>query len=583
MSKYIYLGTNGNHLLYYNATKDEFYSAEPGYFDMEMDDDICILDEFPSPDQEAKEKAVLITNPYEIAALKSAYESIRIYEDKEKRLKRDIKVLSKKSQEEALEKEKRKKKAFYFSCIFMALIALQPQINSLVDDAGIKIENMIDDYRANHQNDEKHLDEFYKSVQKNTTMSDELKELFNSIFLTLVKSDAYLSDSQVRDICRRLEEFDFTYHNEKTYVYSLPYIIFGDNNYFNRLVTDALDESANNHEPTDLSMFGMLNVGVSDKLLTSIFTGGEEAYIKELAKIYNTTEDNIQELLYTINNYRHTANKDFKSSLKRKFNQNFGSILLDYYRDKEQGDYREIDYLILSSQIFDGDFTVNNNMFSDIITIHHKDATYGEYDLYYDSLTGEDISYRVYYEKLVELIKDKGNNLDYDDQDSRFLIYLVTLAYDDCWDYEIDEFINCKTAEDLAQKIINNIFYGRYSLVNINPSFLYSYFYNGQINLSDIISEINTPSNDALSLALFKEFDHCIRMDLNKKGLSHDEYNAKLTKIFNAIQKDNEDLYDLLMKSIIDDASLLSSLKLAPFEYTLTDNDIKKYNYRVDD
>ena len=582
MSKYIYLGTNGDHLLYYNKAKDEFYSAEKGYFDMEIDDDFCILDEFPSPDQEAKEKAVLITNPYEIAALKSAYASIKNHENKTRELQRAIKVLSEKSKESNLAQEKRKKKAFYFSCIILALIAFRPQIHSLVDAAGIKMESMIDDYHRNHQNDEKHLEEFYQSVQKNATMSDELKEVFNAIFLNLTKSDAYLSDSKVRDICHRLEKFDFNNYNENTYLYTLPYIILGENNDFNYLVTDALAESINNRESTNPSMFGMLNIGANDKLLTSIFTHGEEGYIKELARIYNTTEENIQDLLSIIISYRETANKDLQYSLKKNFHQKFGSILLDYYRNKATSDYHEVDYLILSSQIFDGDFNVNYNMFSDMTIIHHKDAIYGEYDLYYDALTGEDISYQVYYQKLVELIKEKGNNLDYNDQDSRFLIYLTTLTYDNYWNFELEDLTLPKTAEELAQEMMLNIFYSNYGKVQINPAFLYSYFAKGKIHLSNMISEINMPNNNALSIALFKEFDHCIRIDLNKQGESHDEYNAKLAKILDTIKENNESLYDTLMTSIIDDKSFLSSLNLVPFEYTLTDRDIKK-NYRLEE
>lgn len=576
MSKYVYLGTKGKQELYYNETKDEFYSAEKGYFAFEMDKDICLLDEFKSRDQDEKEKAVLITDPNEIKALKCIYANKKAYENKKRKLKKAIKNLNKKAEEATKEQYKRNKRAFYFSVIFLTYVLLQPKMPFLVDAASTKMEELLDDYHVNHQNDEAHLASFYESVQKNSTMSDDLKEVFNSIFLNLVKSDAYITDSKVRAICHRLENFDFKNYNESTYSNTLPLILFGEDNSFNSLVSTALDESANNREETDAYLFGLLNIGQDDKLLTSIFTGGEDAYIENLARIYNTKEDNIRDLLNTIRLYKKALNPDLKNELKESFYQKFRIIILDYYRDKDQSAYREVDYLILSSQLFDGDFTVNYNMFSDKIIIHHKDPIYGEYDLYYDAKTGKDMSYSIYYGMLVELIKEKGENLDYNDPDSRFLIYLVTLAYSDLWESELDEFANCQTAEDLAKYIINNVFYGNHAKVDINPAFLYGYLSNGKINLSDIISEINRPNNDALSIALFKEFDHCLRIDLDKGDISYDKYNAKLTKIYDILKEYDENLFELLSTSITYDTSFLSSIKLVPFEYTLKDGDIKK-------
>ncbi|MDE6142144.1 MAG: hypothetical protein K2G03_06030 [Bacilli bacterium] len=102
MSKYIYLGTDGNRLLFYNPKKDEFYSAEEGYFGIEIDKDFETFDDLQARNQEAKEQAVLITDPYEIKALKIAYESINNYSKKERQLKKAIKALSKREKEEKI-------------------------------------------------------------------------------------------------------------------------------------------------------------------------------------------------------------------------------------------------------------------------------------------------------------------------------------------------------------------------------------------------------------------------------------------------------------------------------------------------
>lgn len=562
MNKYIYLGTFGNRFLFYNETKDEFYSSEDE-----------ILNE---------EKAVLITNPNEIKALKIAYESIKNYEKKEKDLNKAIKSLNKKDREEKLANNRRKNIFIFYSFITLTLIAFHSEIQTLASHLSETLEEVVDAYHMSNQNDEEHFNSFKSSIDANSTMSEDLKEIFKNIFANLVESDAFIRNHQVKDMCHRFKNFNFENYDESNYLNALPYIIFGENNGFNKLVSKSLAESASDLEPSEESlMLGLLNILGDGESLTQIFIGGKDNYIEDLAKTYNVSESEINDLLNLIISYSESKDGNFRDETKKAYYQKLGSILLDYYHNK--GDYSSIDYLVLSSQVFDGNFNINNNIFTNLVVINVDDPTYGKYSLYYDAKTGEDISYLVYYEKLVELINNKGNNLDYDDPDSRFLIYLMYLTYTDSWDFEYYEFEDINTSEDLAKKFINNIFYGSYGRVSVNPAFLYAYLSNGKINIPDIIGEVKNLETNAFSVALFKELDSCIRIDLNKSNMSYDDYNEVLVKKLDNLKENDENLYNLLMNSIVDDTSFFTEFKLSPFTYTLSSGDIKKYIYEPEE
>lgn len=562
MNKYIYLGTFGNRFLFYNETKDEFYSSEDE-----------ILNE---------EKAVLINNPNEIKALKIAYESIKNYEKKEKDLNKAIKSLNKRDREEKLANNRRKNIFIFYSFITLTLIAFHSEIQTLASHLSETFEEVVDAYHMSNQNDEEHLNSFKSSIDANSTMSEDLKEIFKNIFANLVESDAFIRNHQVKEMCHRFKNFNFENYDESNYLNALPYIIFGENNGFNKLVSKSLAESASDLEPSEESlMFGLLNILGDGESLTQIFIGGKDNYIEDLAKTYNVSESEINDLLNLIISYSESKDEAARAKIKNEYYQKLGSMLLDYYRNKR--DYSSIDYLTLSSQVFDGNFNINNNIFINQIVINVDNPTYGEYYLYYDAKTGEDISYLVYYEKLVELINNKGNNLDYDDPDSRFLIYLMYLTYTDSWDFEYYEFEDINTSEDLAKKFINNIFYGSYGRVSVNPAFLYAYLSNGKINIPDIIGEVKNLETNAFSVALFKELDSCIRIDLNKSNMSYDDYNEVLVKKLDNLKENDENLYNLLMNSIVDDTSFFTEFKLSPFTYTLSSGDIKKYIYEPEE
>ncbi|MDE6142145.1 MAG: hypothetical protein K2G03_06035, partial [Bacilli bacterium] len=219
-------------------------------------------------------------------------------------------------------------------------------------------------------------------------MSAELKEKYRSIFLSIAISDAYLSDSRVKSICRRLENFNFENYNESNYSKTIPYILFGKSNTLNDYVAISLSEFIDECPSSDKTiMFGMLNIGVENLKLTTILNGDEEEYIRLLAGNYNTTEESISYLLSILSSYDKADNDQTKEEYQREFYEKLGTILLDFYRNKDKENYQELDYEVLSSQIFDGDFTIHNNIFSDKIIVNFDDPNYGKYELYYDAKT----------------------------------------------------------------------------------------------------------------------------------------------------------------------------------------------------
>ncbi len=573
MSKYIYLGTDGDKVIFYNELKDEFYSAYEEYFSEDKEENIEIGD-----DRDKKEQAVLITNPDEIQALKAFYEAMRKHSIKEENLTKAIRELNKRDIREKKSRERRKKILFFYILVTFSLAVFSSEVHSLCNEAGKKFESLVDDYKASHQNDDIHLLKFYESIEENATMSQELKGTFKSIFSTIVLSDVYISDSEVNQISHRLKMFNFENYNISNYSRTLSYILFGKDNIISKCTSMSLSEYVDDRDLSEESiMFGMLNIEANDKLLTSIFAG-EDEYINYLTKKYNTTEENIRELINLINAYHESRNSEKKLEIRDTFYQKLGNILLKYYQ--ENVEYSELDYLVLSSQAFDDEFLIKNNIFSKNIAVTFNDPKYGKYDLWYNSETQEDYSFAIYCEKLADLINKKGNALDYNDSDARFLIYLVYLAREDSFMSQSEELAEVKTSDDLSLLIGYNVFYDRSGRVSIDPAFLYGYLSTGKLNISDIVDSMRVPKNNEDSIALFQTLDYCLRIELANKPDYYEEYSAKMAEILDYIQSDDEEFYNLLVNSLKNNTSPHYEFKLVPFSYDEIKSDTKEYTFK---
>lgn len=223
---------------------------------------------------------------------------------------------------------------------------------------------------------------------------------------------------------------------------------------------------------------------------------------------------------------------------------------------------------------------INNNLFNDMVVVTVRDNVYGHYNLYFDSITHANITTAFYLEKLAELIKNKGENLDYQDPDSRFLVYLFTLSEKNTLrDEEKKELFTSTDACELADYITSSIF-DTYDYIRMNPEFAYSYFSNGQINYDEMFSEINDVSRDTLSMALFIEYERCLRHEVLDGRLSEEKYREQYEEILRKIALYNTELKKIVEDAINSEEPIFKSFNIPLKDSECIDEAIKKYTYQ---
>jgi len=383
---------------------------------------------------------------------------------------------------------------------------------------------------------------FLQAIEENNTITEELKDILRNDFSILVESDIYIPDTLVLDkyktkaICSRLASADFTNCDEGNYTEVLAYILFNEKDIVATSLALELDEYANGRVPSTQSiLFGSLYTKDKTSLLNDIFNNGTNQFALDMAEIYDVDKKDIKELLNVLKRYTEASTEEEKNIELESFYAKLAKILSSYYRDKTN--LNEIDQFILASQVYNGKFQVSNNLFSDILTINYDDSKYGPYALYYDCKTGNDV----------------------------------------------DEVTSCVTPEELAQKIYDRVFSLEDGFTNIKPQFLYAYFSNGNICYNDILKEVNSPNDDAFSLALFVEYNKCMRKDIEAGNLSEEEYKSRLEILFGWGNKDKVEAYGLLFKALEADTSLFSELKLNHFIFDYANDGVKKYIYVPED
>lgn len=584
MSKFVYIGGINDKYIYYSEDRDEFYAVDENFFAFEAERDFEVPSDFFTPEQLEKLASVRVTDEHQLKSLMFMYKLLKKYQKIEIFYKVKDKIREKK---ESISPEMRKDMSMYFatSCIF-TIIAIIVYLNTepLRERLADTYKETVDKYHYEHQNDEENLNSFYDAIEANSTISEEVKSALKADFKVLVESDIYISHNiipkkyGVKGICTRITSTDFTNYDESNYIEILAYILLHNKDTVAISLARQLDECANNREPSLESLiFGSIYTDDKTKLLTDIFNYGTDKYIDDLAEYYNVDKKKIKELIDLIDEYSKAESSEEKESAKNSFYDKLAIIFSNYYRDNKN--VKEIDKYILASQVYNGEFKYSNNLFNNTFTITYNDPTYGTYNLYFDTQTNTDISQAVYFEKLVELIKEKGNNLDYNDPDCRFLLYLTTLACEDDLYYHYDEVTNCITPEELALVIYDRVFSVNTGFANLKPQVLYAYFSNGTICVEDIYREFNIPDDNAFSLALFVEYDKCLRKDIEEGNLSEEDYQKRLETILKWVSKDGEEIYNILTDALNTNSALFSELKLYPFTYSYANEDIKEYMY----
>lgn len=421
-------------------------------------------------------------------------------------------------------------------------------------------------------------DSFCEAIACNETISSELREILFNDFNSLVFSNTPILGNKNKAIIKRIVNYDFTGLDGSNYLHALEYVLFGKSSAIYKSVTVSLDAYANGNCNNSLSvMLGELTIPMDNSFLDALFLDGEEEYVRTVADYYHVDKSRIENLIHILDCYINSNSEDEKNHFYMLYQKNVASILTSYYKEKKE--YSDFDRHVLASQIFDGNYTVDNNIFSDYIKINHKTREYELYSKYYDRSTKVEVSISIYRNKLVNLINKKGNNLDYNDPDCRFLLYLYYLCYSDDLSCCNKDLVDVTSAENLADLIINDVF-DENGYTTVRKEFIYSYFTSGKVNIDDLLKLIKTIDRDALSAGLYVDTVNCLKKeDYIKEGLYLGYVEKNLENLKELVTKNttNKELYLEIIAALENETSLFDKLSLLPGFQEYKNDKIKKY------
>lgn len=603
MNRFVFMGNyiekkgNRESQIYYDQVLDKFYRLP--YDDLrKVGEGFEYTDEFFSEKfEDSYIREYEITNPDELKALKAILDFKKEKEKVQETFSsspndNQTEVIKKENTEEAtIEDEKKNKpykKAIIGSIIVLAACyALYHAYTKYERPIKAKINSGIETLSNKEETKDKYLEKISDAIILNNSIPDDIKTLWINDFTCLFNQDIFMLKSHHNKIVNRLNEGDFSNLNEDNYISTLSRVIFGDDYSIYLGITHQLDDVANkkDRDSTNSILFGYLSLGIDNDLLKETLLLGKDQYINILAQTYDVTSEEIEELTNLLDKYYCASDED-KNAIYLEYTKKVGDILTYYYLTKDK--ISECDRFILASDIYNRDaldtdaasksVEINNNLFNEYIIVKVRDNTYGNYNLYFDPESGYDESIPFYRDKIIELFEAKGSNLDYNDPDARFLVYLYVLSYKDTFFMEEKkELFTSETSEDLALHIMRTVF-NEFDDVKVNIEFLYGYLSNGKINFDEMFKEIGYFGSDSVSVPLLIEYLRCLNYEVLDGRLSETAYQEQWEKFKKGIIFTDE-LSEFIEAAVNNDESIFSEFKLPISTLECTSDEIKKYTY----
>lgn len=554
---------NDQFIIYRDSVTKKFYAVESNYEIEDPDLDYIIDYSFNTQEDESL-KSNEITNKNMIKALEEVYQI-----GKHNYIKNKIEARNERIKEE---KKIYRRNIILLIHLVTSLLIARPHVSMAVQE--FRNNHHLKQIEASLDNDNQFTVyySFCESLIINKTLSDDLLKTLFKDFNRLVFSDTPIFENNADAINKRLREYDFTNLNETNYESALEYIIFGRKTAVSKCATLSLISYANNCENDVSMLFGELTLPFCDKdILETIITKNDKAYIKEVSEYYSVSEDKVETALNLLKHYAESTDWTEKIELKAAYQKIIHDILTSYYVDR--GILTEFDHLVLASEIYDGTQNVYNNIFSDYITVSHSSREYPLYKRYFSKeLSKKEVSMNIYKDKLTTLIEEKGDNLDYNDPDCRFMLYLYTLCINDSIISQNKDLLSSETAEDIAEIIINDVFDNEGS-TRINKEFLYTYFTCGKININDLRNYLQLDERDGLSVSLYVDFLNCLKKE---DYISETEYSGIVDKVISNLKLINYRLVGTMEESLNSGESMFEEFKLLPQIQEYKEESVKK-------
>lgn len=435
--------------------------------------------------------------------------------------------------------------------------------------------NIVEFIEENEEKEKAVASSFDQEINSNLTLNIENQERIKKDLDYLVTRIS-IYEKTSNSIKKRLEEYDFSNITDDNYNDSLAYILFGDDSNISKVIASSLSSRDIKEINEYNNIFGLMSLEMIEDDLVKLMNKGPKSLEDIIIESLKTTKEEAKELLTYLDNYLETNDLKSKEDLMKKIS----TYLTRKYQHKSN--LTSFNEVVLSSQLFNGSFLIDNNIFRDCVIVKANDSQYGNYNLYYNSKNKEDISLKIYKEKLLKLVEEKGDNLDYQDPDCRFLYYLYYLCFNDVFQKEYQELLNTKTPEEVTNMMIDKVFDSE-GFVSLNKEFLYSYLTNGQAHVLDLAYEISFIQEYSFDLALFREYAICIKEELESGNINQSEYEELLGRTEDWLNRklaiENEELYNEYLEAINEGDHLFKEFSIFG-DYEYHNEKLKQYEYK---
>lgn len=277
---------------------------------------------------------------------------------------------------------------------------------------------------------------------------------------------------------------------------------------------------------------------------------GENAFVaKELYYYVNDIEPTGKHVLISnlFSNYRDTARRLVNGeSVEKLIKEYHGeNITVEIVNNRELKEIKDLNTLIAADYGFvnssDG-YKLNNNIFEEYTRIKN-----GEYNIYGKPTSNglEDVTREAYYKKLNDLIS-KTSEVDYSNQDYRFLVYLYANAI-----------INNASGEDITSYLFSGVESDMAFLSAISYRDLYTYLDNSNNFSYDyliLLADLAYMGEDVLPL--LQEVNLCLRYEVEAGNLESFYYETFFDFASSELKSIDEELYNKFIDATLYNKSI---------------------------
>lgn len=386
--------------------------------------------------------------------------------------------------------------------------------------------------------DDKSLDDviylFQEKLNKNNTINEEQANILLSYLETLYNK-SNIDFIHTLGIAHRLETLDFSIYQEENFIDELENVIANKGTLLSYMAASSLYNYQNNlPNKSCTKCFSEIMSLVDEDAMSLIINNQEDKLYESIAKSYGITKLRAKHLIEAL--YQ-------KSEIE--FFDMYRNILIK--RAQNQITLSSYEQLMLVSDIFGGDYYIENNLLSDEIVVLNASKDFS-YNQYFKKGSFKETTKEHYIKELETMMNNTEAN--YQDADYRFLMYLYFY-----YEYINFEEVPNPKAQELYELIVEESRFPK--------EIIYQYLTSSYIDPSKLL--FIKPQGilfnlDEDKLALFQEFLLCLEEEAKSNSFFNRELDAYIKDFAATLQEVCPELYEKWVTSHKTHSSMLDEL-----------------------